>query len=147
MRPKSNQIVKGRFVAKEADVHYSVVQWLKLKWPKVLFHTDSAGELVFHSQRQRHAKLNHEGIKWPDLQILEARRGYFGCLIEIKREGENLYNDKGMFKTNHLLIQSETLQALSDRNYYAVFSKGFTDTVRVIDWYLSGEHTTILNLK
>src|SRR5580692_2260621 len=143
MRPKSNQIVKGRFVAKEADVHYSVVQWLKLKWPRILFHTDSAGELVFHSQRQRHAKLNHQGIAFPDLQILAAHRGYLGLFVEMKRDGEELYNKSGLWKNEHLIRQNETIKLLNDRNYFAVFEKGFDSTITRIDWYLSGPPTKI----
>jgi hypothetical protein len=127
----------GKFVASEADAHLQVIQWLKLKWPKVLFHTDSAGELVFHSQRQRHAKLNHQGIAFPDLQILAAHGGWFGLFVEMKRDGENLYTAVGIFKNEHLIRQNETIKLLNQRNYKAVFAKGFDEIIRVIDEYLS----------
>ena len=78
----------NKIIADEDRVHYQVVKYLKLRWPKVLFHTDSAGELMFESQRMRQGKLNHSGISFPDLQILDARGGFLGLLIEMKREGE-----------------------------------------------------------
>jgi hypothetical protein len=137
----------GKFVASEADTHYQVIQWLKLKWPRVLFHTDSAGELVFHSQRQRHAKLNHEGIAWPDLQILEARGGWFGLLVEMKKEDENLFSSAGIFKNEHLTRQNHTLTYLNQRNYKAVFAKGFTEITAVIDEYLSAPPTKFKKAK
>jgi hypothetical protein len=133
----------NKIIADEDRVHYQVVKYLKLRWPKVLFHTDSAGELMFESQRMRQGKLNHSGISFPDLQILDARGGFLGLLIEMKREGENLYNSAGLFKNEHLSRQNATLKALTDRNYLAVFAKGFDAIRKVIDDYMALPPTKI----
>jgi hypothetical protein len=128
---------KQKIIADEDRVHYQVVKYLKLKYPKVLFHTDAAGELMLESMRMRQGKLNHPEISFPDLQILEARGGWFGLFIEMKREGENLYSAAGLFKNEHLSRQDATLKALNARNYKAYFAKGFDQITRLIDEYLA----------
>jgi hypothetical protein len=143
MSKRGYKIVDNCIIADEDRVHYQVVKYLKLRYPKILFHTDSAGELMFESQRMRQGKLNHKGISWPDLDIREARGGYFGLLIEMKREGECLYNRAGLFKNEHLSRQAKTLIALNERNYLSVFAKGFDAIRKVIDDYMALPPTKI----
>jgi hypothetical protein len=97
--------------------------------------------------RMRQGRLNIKGMSFPDLQIMAAHRGYFGLLIEMKREGEELYNAAGLFKNEHLSRQDRTLKALNERNYLAVFAKGFDAIVKVIDDYLSGPPTQVKKSK
>jgi hypothetical protein len=135
---------KVKIIANEDRVHYQVVQYLKLRWPKVLFHTDAAGELMLESMRMRQGKLNLQGFSFPDLQIMEARKGYFGLLVEMKREDENLYLVNGLFKDDRISRQDRTIKALIERNYLACFAKGFDSIVKVIDDYLSSPPTKVI---
>ncbi|HLZ17588.1 MAG TPA: hypothetical protein VKQ08_11135 [Cyclobacteriaceae bacterium] len=147
MKKRGYTIKDNRIIADEDRVHAQVVTWLKLKHPTILFHTDAAGELMLESMRMRQGRLNIKGISFPDLQIMAAHRGYFGLLIEMKREGEELYNTAGLFKNEHLSRQDCTLKALTERNYLAVFAKGFDAIVKIIDEYLSGPPTQVKKAK
>lgn len=151
MKKRGYSIRDGKIITDEDRVHRQVVEWLKLRHPTVLFHTDSAGELMLDSMRMRQGALNIKGLSWPDLQIMAAHRGYFGLLIEMKREGEELYSAAGLFKNEHLSRQDRTLKLLNERNYLAVFEKGFDRITAKIHWYLEGPVTKIpkhyLNLK
>ena len=142
-KKKGFSIRDGKIITDEDRVHRQVVEWLKLVHPGVLFHTDAAGELMLDSMRMRQGALNLPGISWPDIQIMAAHRGYFGLFIEMKREGEKLYNDAGIFKNEHLQRQDRTLWLLTERNYLAVFEKGFEAIIEKINWYLLGPPTKI----
>lgn len=136
-KKKGFSIRDGKIVTDEDRVHRQVVEWLKLVHKDVLFHTDAAGELMLDSMRMRQGALNIPGISWPDISIMEARGGYFGLLVEMKRDGEELYNAAGMFKNDHLSRQDRTLKLLNERGYLAVFAKGFDNIIKAIDGYLS----------
>jgi hypothetical protein len=130
-------VADNRIITDEDRVHQQVVKWLQLVHKDVMFHSDAAGELMTESMRIRQSKVNMPGISFPDLQILEARGGYFGMLVEIKREDETIFNGAGMFKNDHLKRQGLTLMMLKDRNYKAIFSKGLDNIIREIGLYLA----------
>jgi hypothetical protein len=141
MRPRDQKrgftIKDGKIIVDEDRVHYQVVKYLKLRYPKLLFHTDAAGELMLESMRMRQGKLNLQGFSFPDLQIMEARGGWFGLLIEMKRDNENLYTASGLFKDDRLSRQDRTIKALNERNYLAMFCKGFDQIRKAIDDYMA----------
>lgn len=130
-------VADNRIIMDEDRVHQQVVKWLNLAHPSVMFHSDAAGELMIESMRIRQSRVNMKGLSFPDLQILAAHGGYFGMFIEIKREGEQIFNQAGIFKNDHLKRQGLTLMMLKDRNYKAIFSKGFDNIIREIGLYLA----------
>lgn len=134
---------KTKIITDEDLVHIQVVEWLQFRFPWALFHSDAAGELMTDSMRIRQSKVNPKEMSFPDLQILEARRGYFGLFIELKREEEELFAASGLFKNNHLTRQNHTLNLLKKRRFHAEFAKGFEAAIKIIDWYLSGPQTSI----
>lgn len=142
MRTTSQQLAAankngGRFVAEESALHLQIVNYLKLAYPKILFHTDPAGELMTDAMRIRQARLNIKGVKFPDLQLMEARQGYHGLFLEIKKETQRIYLQNGLFAGDHIKRQAETLQMLRDRGYKAEFAKGFQVAKKIIDQYLN----------
>jgi hypothetical protein len=135
------RIKDNRIIAAEEKVHQMVVTYLCYRWRGVMFHSDAAGELMTESMRIRQSKVNMQDISFPDLFIAESRRGFFGMFIEIKREDEQLFNKSGLYKNQHLIRQAKTLEMLRERNYHAIFEKGFDQIIKRIDDYLSGPAT------
>jgi len=87
---------------------------------------------MYHSQRQRAKKTGY--VKgFPDLQICEARGGYFGLFIEIKEKG---------YATKE---QQQWIEDLTARGYYAVCSKGLDSIITEIDKYFSYKDTEVIN--
>jgi hypothetical protein len=133
----------NKIITNEDRVHIQVIQWLQYAYPRAIFHSDAAGELMTASMRIRQSKVNMKEMSWPDLEIPEAHRGFFGMYVEIKREGEQLYKANGTLKNDHLERQAHILGKLTARNYYAIFAKGFEEITQQITWYLSGPKTKV----
>lgn len=77
-----------KYVAPEDAHQAAVIQWHWLamrEWPELkrLFHVPNGG----HRNRIVAAKLVGQGVKRgvPDLWLPVRRRGYTGCVIEMKR--------------------------------------------------------------
>ena len=73
----------------------------------------------------------------PDLWLLEPRKGYHACLLELKREGTDIYKKNGDLRKNkHLSEQEEILHRLQEKGFFAKFVVGFDDAKAVVDFYL-----------
>lgn len=125
---------------KESDIHLQVCKYLKLAYPGILFLSDFAAGMKMTkgmAMRQTMLKSSHS---FPDLMILEPCGGYYGLFIELKRDRKALYKKDGSYlKSEHIDAQTQALQALRVRNYFAVFGCGFDECKEIIDSYLKGE--------
>ena len=121
----------------ETILHRQVCQLLRYK--NVMFNTDLSGlKLPMGLARTLPALRSHRG--YPDLVIYERRGGFSGLFIELKAEGVKLYKRDGKsFATPHIAEQAEVLNLLRLRGFMAVFSVGFDDTERLINYYLNLE--------
>lgn len=129
--------IKGeKIIVPESSVHYQVARYLKIQYPKVLFHSDGAGELMTEPMRIRQAKVNIPEFRFPDLQILEPKNGLHGMFLELKKDGFKLQKNNGDWVNNHILEQAITLQKLRMKGYYAEFAIGFDEAKIKIDHYL-----------
>ena len=76
----------------------------------------------------------------PDLFIAEPRGGYGGIFIEIKREGEVIFNKDGSLrKDEHLHEQAKVLDKLMHKGYASYFAIGVRMATDIIDEYMAGE--------
>jgi hypothetical protein len=73
---------------------------------------------------------------FPDICIYEARQGYHGLFIELKREGERITNKKGFPATPHIAEQFLIIERLKSKGYCAEFAVGFDEVKFLIDNYL-----------
>lgn len=132
---------------KEYLVCKQIAAYLRLKYPKVLFHFDSSG--MYHTPVQsKQMKSIQHSKGFPDLFIAMARviktgskfpndyEVYAGLFIELKAEGTRLTNCKGNYATTHIAEQAEVLERLRDAGYKAEFGIGYEETVKIIDEYL-----------
>jgi hypothetical protein len=117
----------------EDKLQSAVVRYLQYKYPDVKYCSSIAGAYI--STKTQRAKIIRNGyIKGKnDLDIYEARGGFFGMMIELKEKG---------YPTKE---QKEWIQAMNDRGYYAIVSKGLDNTIKEIDRYLMMPDTTKRN--
>lgn len=106
-----------------------VVRYLKDNYPDIKYCSSIAGAYI--SSRVQRAKIVRNGYVRGknDLDIYEARGGYFGLFLELK---EKAYPTQA---------QKEWIAAMNERGYLAVITRGFTETISVIDEYLSKDKT------
>ena len=120
----------------EKSLHRAVCDYLRLQYPFVLFNSDLAGSMRLTIGQATSMKALRSNRGFPDLAIFEPRKQYHGLFIELKKEGEKLYNAKGFPATFHIFEQLEVLAKLEQRGYKAVFAVGFDQAKKIIDEYL-----------
>jgi len=130
----------------EKKISYEVAEFLVKKYPTVEFRFDIAadirltvGQSAISKEKLRHKRGYH------DLTILEARGGYFGLLIELKKEVSDVYRLDGKLKksfdkntgTDHNVEQSEHLASMRSKGYWAGYGFGLEHTLQIIDEYMN----------
>jgi hypothetical protein len=123
----------------EERLQVSVSKYIKLKYPDVVFTSESSGiRLPMHlaklikSQRSKHKQL--------DMIMLEARGGYNGLIMELKKDNNEVYNYQGEYRrTIHIQEQLKTINLLKRKGYLARFVCGLDEAVMVIDNYMKME--------
>lgn len=120
----------------ESVVHRQVCDYIRLKWPDVIFNSDmSAGKLSRAEAGTRKMLRSTRGF--PDLQILRPKGQFFGLFLELKRENATVYLQNGKLSTSpHIQEQAAMLNSLMTEGYYANFALGFEDARTKIDWYM-----------
>lgn len=124
--------------------------YLKMQYPKVLFHFDlSSGGKTSIGMAVRNKSINpHRG--YPDLFIAEPKTKvrdndgfpfdddihYCGLYIEIKVESP-FKREGGLKAGNHLKEQEQMLHQLQLKGYASGFGVGFEGVKKMIDQYLS----------
>jgi len=109
----------------EAKLQEAVILYIKLKYPNVRYCASLGGIRTGIKQARKAKKTGY--IKgFPDLQITEARKGYYGLFLELKKDNK-AYASKE---------QKEWIQALNERGYKAQCTKGIDATIEAIDDYL-----------
>lgn len=122
---------------KESHVHNTICDYLRLKYPNIIFTSESSGlKLSIGLAKQIKRQRSSSGL--PDLLILKPSKGYYGLFLEIKATTLQLYNKNGCIRsTEHLKEQSKILSRLNDLGYLAKFVCGVDEAIKLIDWYLS----------
>ncbi len=141
---------------KESDLQVKVADYIRLKYPNVLFHSDfGSGIKMTKGQAIKQKRQNGGRRGWPDLFIAEPRelttfdvktnrdvptgKFYRGLFIELKKEGTRIRKKDGSPASKHIAEQDAMLKALWLRGYQTFFAVGFDEAKKIIDWYLGGE--------
>lgn len=123
----------------EEDEQRQVVDWFHLQYPNDIINIGLGGiklpiGLAAKIKRNGHIK------SFPDIFIYKANSKYSGLAIEFKRSGEKVFKKDGEIRqVEHLQRQYNMLQRLREKGYYAVFSIGFEQTVKLIKQYMEIE--------
>ena len=131
----------------EAQLQIQVADYIRLKYPNVLFHSDfGSGIKLTMGQAAKQKRQNGGRRAWPDMFIAQpAQRNQeypdacykFGLFLELKRPGAKIYKKNGDLVTNeHIREQAGVLEMLRNRGYEAEFACGFDEAKKIIDEYL-----------
>lgn len=125
-------------IGKEAILHRQICEYLKLRYPQVIFRTDfAAGIKMSIGQASQHKRLQ-SGRGFPDLFIAQPRNGFYGLFLEIKKEGTRVTLKNGEISSDkHIREQFAVLYKLQELGYAAYFAVGFKQARGLIDDYLS----------
>jgi len=119
----------------ERSLHIQVCDYIRLRYPDVIFRTDVADLKLTMAQAARLKRMQGGRRAYPDLFLAEPRGGYAGLFIELK--ATDIYKKDGNLKANpHVAEQAKMLSALTQRGYRAVFAIGFEQAQAVIDEYM-----------
>lgn len=113
----------------EAMLQTAVVNYIKLKYPKVLLCASLGGLFLNSPFQRRKGKATGYSRGFPDLFIYEPNDKYNGLAIELKLD-KRCYASK---------FQLDWVRDLNKRGYYAEVCKGYNDTINLIDKYLNNE--------
>jgi hypothetical protein len=125
---------------KKANPEYhlcrQIANYLRLQYPKILYHFDYSGMMHTKAQAGKMKMLqNRRGF--PDLFIMEPRGNYYGLFIEVKIEGTKFLKKDNSIINSHIKEQSDYLFELSLNGYKAIFGMGFDEIRFEIDKYLT----------
>lgn len=134
----------GSCVPTEEQEQFALCEWVKHKYPNVLYTVDLGGVRLTPAQlgiMKTRSKRGH-----PDLMFQEWYKDkYCGLAIEFKRKGVKVLNKKGEPKDEHISQQLNYLNELSNRCWFAVFVSGLENAKTVIDSYMEGKDLKELN--
>lgn len=139
----------------EEALQIRVCNYLRKEYPSVIFRSDYASGLKLTKYQAKTHRKMQSGRSWPDLFIYHpvthkkqdgSETHYRGCAIELKIKGTTIQlkigPNKGKLTTNpHIREQAAMLRELNRVGYYANFSAGYDETVKLIDWYMQRPQT------
>lgn len=125
----------------EDRVQELVVQFLRLKYPKVAFQANYLSGVKLPIGLAAKAKrLGHEKAT-PDLMIFKPMGDYHGLFVELKAQYVKIYKkDASGYSKEHYREQADKLYTLIQEGYCGVFSNGFEESTAMIEDYMSGNH-------
>ena len=131
-------MILKKAAALEKVVHRQVVDYIKIQYPKVIFHTDfAAGNKMTIGQAIQNSKLQSDK-GFPDLFIPYPKNCYSGLFLEIKASREKVFKKDGSLKKDeHVEIQANMLARLTKLGYRAQFGCGFEHCKSIIDNYFN----------
>ena len=125
----------------EDIVQLAVVNYLRLKYPKVKFMANYLSGARLPIYLAKKAKiLGQAGQGTPDLFIFFNNTKYSFLSIELKAEGKTPFKKDGVLKSDeHLTKQYDYLCYLNGIGAYATFCVGIDEAIITIDRYMSNE--------
>jgi len=121
---------------REYQICKNIATYLRLQYPKVIFHFDLAGLNLSRAQAGM-MKAIQGGRGWPDLFIAEPRGEYKGLFIEVKTEDTKLRKKDMTCATPHIQEQWSCIIDLEQRGYMARFAIGFDEAKTIIVEYMN----------
>jgi hypothetical protein len=121
----------------EYELQKSVCKYLNLKYPNVLYMSDTIANVKLNMmQAVRNKAIQKNGFKCPDLLIFYPNGTYCGLFIELKVKSPYKLNG-GLKKDPHLQGQQATINTLNLIGYKALFCTGIDEAIKTIDEYFN----------
>lgn len=132
----SSEQPKKKRKNEEDKIQEQLGEYIRRKYPDVIFTSESSGVRVTKWVAV-HMKKCRSGRSLPDVIILEPRKGYHGCCIELKTEKAEIYKKDGTLRKNeHVEGQEDTLNYLKEKGYFTSFAIGLDHAITLVDFYL-----------
>jgi len=128
--------MKKQIKTSEKSLHSQVCEYLRLKYPNVIFNTDLSGIRLTMGQAVQAKKLRSSN-GFPDLVIYQKSGHWSALLIELKKDGTRIMKKSGAFVNEHIKEQAVMHRKLNSKGYLAQFVIGFEQAKELIDWYLT----------
>jgi len=109
----------------EETLQQNLIKYIQLKYTK-LRYCASLGGIRTSMKQAKKAKATGYVKGFPDVQILNARGGYFGLFLELKL-------NKRCYPTKE---QKEWIKDLNQLGYKAEICKGIDEAMNCIDTYM-----------
>jgi len=119
---------------KEEQLHKQICDYIKLRYPKVLFNTDMSGMKLTMGQAKK-AKGLRSSNGFPDISIYHPVGMWYGLFLEVKKATPFKLNGE-LKKNDHLEEQYEMLLKLNSLGYFASFTWSFNHAKEIIDRYM-----------
>ena len=131
---------------KEQSLCTSIVQYMKLQHPKVIFKIDGGADAnkASHVARAIYSKQQYKR-GFPDFQIIKPNKYYSGLFLELKSDYNALFNKNGTMKRgseDHHVEQYAFIKELRDNGYAADFCWSLDSALLWIDAYLGNVKLT-----
>tara|TARA_R100000654_G_scaffold54554_2_gene80764 strand:+ start:1110 stop:1472 length:363 start_codon:yes stop_codon:yes gene_type:complete len=114
----------------EDRLQSEIIKYLQLQYPKARYCASMGGQYQPYKSQQNRMKRTGYVKGFPDLQITEARDGYFGLFLEIKT-----------IKGRATIEQKRWIVDLLQRGYQAKIVKGLPQALDEIDKYMTKPET------
>ena len=124
----------------EYHLHKQIAEYIRLKYPAVIFRSDLGGIKLTIGQAVKNKVLQMDDQGYPDLFIVVGRRGFHGLFLEFKKDALEIYtkNDK-LRKNKHIQDQIQMMNRLLEEGYLCKFCWSFIAGTKILDWYLKKE--------
>ena len=127
----------------EKTIHRQVCDYLKYQYPKIIFNTDLSGATRLTIGQAVAMKRLRSGRGFPDIQIMEPRKGFHALFLELKIDGTSLLKKRVVdsygepaFASDHIREQHEMMERLRAKGYKCEWAIGFDEAVKIIKDYL-----------
>jgi hypothetical protein len=121
----------------ETKVQLDISEYIKSNYPDVIFTAESGGIRLTMGQSMV-AKRCRSSRGLPDMWIMEAKKGYNGCFIELKKHDVKIFKQDGFYVSlEHIREQEEMQYRLRQKGYFCEFAVGLDEAKKIVDWYLS----------
>ena len=121
----------------EYQIHKTVCEYLRWKYPTVLFLTDLDNQIkLTQGQAKRNKALQHDKFKCPDLIIFAPSVQHHGLFIEFKAKSPYKIDGVTLLKNEHIEAQWQSILDLRLRGYAADFAWTVEMAIQQIDNYM-----------
>ena len=124
----------------EAQVQEALATYIRIKYPRVIFHSDFGSGAKLTVGQARKQKRQNAGMRgFPDLQICHPIDRWNGFFLEIKKEGVCVVLKNGKLTSReHIREQASMIEKLRSVGYWADFGIGYEDCRQKVDAYMRG---------
>lgn len=132
-------------IKQEEQIHIALCKYIQLQYPNVIFTTESSGLRLTMRAAVVAKQCRNPKVGWCDIILLEARGGYHGLLIEVKKDESQLLTKKGVPKTDkHNMEQQSFARNADSKGYRYLYACGLDMGIEIVNDYMALPSTSTI---